>query len=213
MSPHAFSHWPVREYCSLISKCLQELFGPLSMRALERDQYCRQTAGYLPEASVAFIDEVFKANSSILNTLLTVMNERLFDNGSSRTKVPLKCLVSAILMLIRSNMYGFEVDHDGGMYIRIEWLYSKGHEYHQTPICGLQAALLAWRMTPSVQLQVCASAMLACNLRGFTVWWDSWSSGFRSHGSRLTCTHGKYHNFADCHTDFLRGRSGCLDWR
>ena len=64
------------------------------MRALEQDQYCRQTAGYLPEASVAFIDEVFKANSSILNTLLTIMNERLFDNGSTRTKVPLMCLVS-----------------------------------------------------------------------------------------------------------------------
>ena len=73
---------------------LQELFGPLSMRALEDDQYCRQTAGYLPEASVAFIDEVFKANSSILNTLLTIMNERLFDNGSKRLPIPLMCLVS-----------------------------------------------------------------------------------------------------------------------
>ena len=38
--------------------CWQELFGPLSLRALEQDQYVRQTAGYLPEASVAFIDEV-----------------------------------------------------------------------------------------------------------------------------------------------------------
>ena len=75
------------------SCCSQELFGPLSMRALEEDQYVRQTEGYLPCAAVAFIDEIFKANSAILNTLLTILNERLFDNGSQRSRVPLLCLV------------------------------------------------------------------------------------------------------------------------
>jgi hypothetical protein len=44
---------------------------------------------------VAFIDEIFKANSAILNTLLTVLNERLFDNGSQRLPVPLITLVGA----------------------------------------------------------------------------------------------------------------------
>lgn len=73
----------------------EELFGPLSMRALENDEYFRQTEGYLPTAEVAFVDEIFKANSAILNTLLTILNERLFDNGSSRTRVPLLCLVGA----------------------------------------------------------------------------------------------------------------------
>ena len=71
----------------------QELFGPLSMRALEDDRYVRQTDGYLPKANVAFVDEIFKANSAILNTLLTVLNERLFDNGTDREQVPLLCLV------------------------------------------------------------------------------------------------------------------------
>ena len=74
----------------------QELFGPLSMRALEEDRYVRQVDGYLPSARVAFIDEIFKANSAILNTLLTILNERLFDNGSSRVRVPLVCLVSFV---------------------------------------------------------------------------------------------------------------------
>jgi len=73
----------------------EELFGPLSMRALENDEYVRQVDGYLPTADVAFVDEIFKANSAILNTLLTILNERLFDNGSRRTRVPLLCLVGA----------------------------------------------------------------------------------------------------------------------
>ena len=73
----------------------EELFGPLSMRGLENDQYVRQTEGYLPTATVAFVDEVFKANSAILNSLLTILNERLFDNGNERVKVPLLCLVGA----------------------------------------------------------------------------------------------------------------------
>lgn len=63
------------------------------MRALEDDKYVRQTSGYLPKANVAFIDEIFKANSAILNTLLTVLNERLFDNGTVREQVPLLCMV------------------------------------------------------------------------------------------------------------------------
>jgi MoxR-like ATPase len=73
----------------------EELFGPLSLKALEHDRYERLTDGFLPTAQVAFLDEVFKANSAILNALLTLLNEREFDNGSGRVKVPLISVVGA----------------------------------------------------------------------------------------------------------------------
>jgi MoxR-like ATPase len=73
----------------------EELFGPLSLKALEDDRYERLTEGYLPTASIAFLDEVFKANSAILNALLTLLNEREFDNGSQRLRTPLISVVGA----------------------------------------------------------------------------------------------------------------------
>ncbi|KHD11819.1 hypothetical protein PN36_28605 [Candidatus Thiomargarita nelsonii] len=73
----------------------EELFGPLSIKALEQDRYERLTSRYLPTATVAFIDEIFKANSAILNSLLTLLNEREFDNGVNRDKTPLSCVVGA----------------------------------------------------------------------------------------------------------------------
>lgn len=73
----------------------EELFGPLSIKALEDDKYQRQTDGYLPTAAVAFLDEIFKANSAILNALLTLLNEREFDNGTQRVRTPLVSVVGA----------------------------------------------------------------------------------------------------------------------
>jgi MoxR-like ATPase len=73
----------------------EELFGPLSLTALDEGRYERELAGYLPTADVAFLDEVFKANSAILNSLLGILNERTFDQGASRIAVPLACLVGA----------------------------------------------------------------------------------------------------------------------
>src|SRR5512147_1768672 len=73
----------------------EELFGAVSLAALERDEYRRVTALKLPEAHIAFLDEVFKANSSILNAVLTLMNERRFHNGRAVERVPLVTLFGA----------------------------------------------------------------------------------------------------------------------
>ncbi len=73
----------------------EEIFGPPSLTALEHGRYERSTGNKLPEARIAFLDEIFKANSSILNALLTIMNERLFFNGANELYVPLSSLFAA----------------------------------------------------------------------------------------------------------------------
>ncbi len=73
----------------------EELFGPVSLRALEEDSYRRKTKGKLPEASIAFLDEVFECNSAVLNGLLSVLNERLFFNDGEPTPIPLEMVVAA----------------------------------------------------------------------------------------------------------------------
>jgi MoxR-like ATPase len=73
----------------------EEIFGAVSLKGLENDEYRRVTSGKLPEAHISFLDEVFKASSSILNTLLTIMNERLFYNGREAIQVPLITLFGA----------------------------------------------------------------------------------------------------------------------
>ena len=72
----------------------EELFGPLSLKALENDLYRRVTNGKLPEAEVAVIDEIFKCNSAVLNTLLPILNERVyFDDSGTGKPIPLQLLV------------------------------------------------------------------------------------------------------------------------
>lgn len=73
----------------------EELFGPLSINALKQDRFERHTAGYLPDVSIAFLDEIFKASSSILNSLLTILNEHKFHNGTTVQTVPLQALIAA----------------------------------------------------------------------------------------------------------------------
>ncbi|MFD3835583.1 AAA family ATPase [Streptomyces sp. NPDC058642] len=73
-----------------------ELFGPVDVPAFQSGaQYRFRTEGMLPTAQVAFLDEIFQSGSPILNTLLTVMNERVFHNGHDIESVPLITLVGA----------------------------------------------------------------------------------------------------------------------
>lgn len=73
----------------------EEIFGPLSISELKQDRFKRNTDGYLPTVQVAFLDEIFKASSSILNALLTILNERKYQNGTHTIDTPLVSIISA----------------------------------------------------------------------------------------------------------------------
>ena len=72
-----------------------EIFGPVDIQSFRQGNYRRVTTGMLPEAEIVFLDEAFKANSAILNSLLTILNERKFSNGKDLMKVPLISLFAA----------------------------------------------------------------------------------------------------------------------
>lgn len=84
----------------------EEIFGPVSLKALENDEYKRITKHKLPEAHISFLDEIFKANSAILNALLTVVNERKYHNNGTPVQVPLQSLFGASNELPESEELG-----------------------------------------------------------------------------------------------------------
>lgn len=72
-----------------------ELFGPVDIQAFRQGSYRRRIEGMLPEAEIAFLDEIFKANSAILNSLLGVLNSRRFSHGNTTVDVPLISMFAA----------------------------------------------------------------------------------------------------------------------
>ncbi|EMZ37468.1 hypothetical protein C826_02033 [Helicobacter bilis WiWa] len=73
----------------------EEIFGPIDIAELKQNRLTRSTQGYLPTAHFAFLDEIWKSSPAILNTLLTIINEKIYRDGNTDIKVPLQGLVCA----------------------------------------------------------------------------------------------------------------------
>lgn len=73
----------------------EEIFGGILIPKLKEGKQERMIEGYLPSAYVGFLDEIFKANSSILNSLLTITNERIYHDGARKIKTPVRIIVGA----------------------------------------------------------------------------------------------------------------------
>lgn len=89
-----------------------EVLGPIDIPGLKTGDHRRITTGKLPEANVAFLDEIFKASSAILNTMLRILNERKFTNGLTEIACPLKLCIAA------SNEWGTEAKELGALFDR-----------------------------------------------------------------------------------------------
>jgi MoxR-like ATPase len=72
-----------------------EIIGPIDINLLREGRYVRREQGKLPTARLAFLDEIFKSNSAILNILLTIMNERKFYQDGVPQAVNLRVLFAA----------------------------------------------------------------------------------------------------------------------
>jgi len=124
-----------------------EVFGGPDLQALDRGEGLRRSVqGYLPTATTAFLDEVFKANSAVLNSLLTMLNERSFDNGGQRVACPLQLCVGA------SNEYPADAS--------LEALYDRFQLRYWTDYVPTRSQRLALLTCPDPATQVTAQLTL-----------------------------------------------------
>lgn len=72
-----------------------EIFGPFDIRKLKEGDLVTNTEGMMPEASLVFLDEIFNANSAILNSLLLALNEKIFRRGRETKDLPALMFVGA----------------------------------------------------------------------------------------------------------------------
>ena len=125
----------------------EEVFGPLSLKDLEKGIYKRNTITKLPEANLAFLDELFKANSAILNSLLTLINERLFYNDGTPVKVPLISVIGA------SNEYPEEGEGLEALFDRFLLRYELDYIADETNFVSMMKGTGQHQVMPSMTME------------------------------------------------------------
>ena len=118
-----------------------EVFGPIDLQAWsQHGTYGRRTTGHFPEAHVAFLDEAFKANSSILNSLLAAINERVFHDDGKVMPIPLRTVVAASNELPEGNELEALFDR---FILRYEARYVRDHASFAAVVRGTLPAVTA----------------------------------------------------------------------
>ena len=114
-----------------------EIFGPFDIRALKDGMLRTNTEGMLPEASMVFLDEIFNANSAILNSLLMALNERVFKRGRETMQIPALMFVGASNALPEDETLAALLDR---FLIRIRCDYVEPELLEQVLIAGRRLA-------------------------------------------------------------------------
>lgn len=110
-----------------------ELFGPFDIRKLKDGELVSNTEGMLPEASMIFLDEIFNANSAILNSLLMALNEKIFRRGKETKKLPALMFVGASNVLPEDEALNALLDR---FLIRVKCDYVDPDQLHEVLLAG-----------------------------------------------------------------------------
>lgn len=130
----------------------EELFGPVDLAGLKAGTFRRIIAGKAPEAHIAFLDEIFKANSAILNALLSWLQERIFHNDG----LPMQCPL--IFAAAASNELPEEDEALGALYDRFMLRYQVGYIKDRSTFLSLLQSGGATVQAPVVTQQELAMA-------------------------------------------------------
>jgi MoxR-like ATPase len=121
-----------------------EIFGPFDIRKLKEGELITNTEGMMPEASMVFLDEIFNANSAILNSLLMALNEKIFRRGKETKKLPALMFVGASNLIPEDESLNALLDR---FLIRIKCDYVEPDLLHQVLLAG-------WKLESSASAEI-----------------------------------------------------------
>ncbi|GAB2813594.1 AAA family ATPase [Ferruginibacter profundus] len=110
-----------------------EIFGPFDIRKLKEGELVTNTEGMMPEAAMVFLDEIFNANSAILNSLLMALNEKIFRRGKETRKLPALMFVGASNGLPEEESLNALLDR---FLIRVKCDYVDPDKLHEVLLAG-----------------------------------------------------------------------------
>lgn len=136
-----------------------EIFGPFDIRKLKEGELVTNTDGMMPEASVIFLDEIFNANSAILNSLLTALNEKIFKRGKETKHLPALTFVGASNVLPEEEALAALLDR---FLIRVNCEYVEPDKLHEVLIAGRKLDSMSNESAPSISVQEIKELQAEC---------------------------------------------------